>query len=76
VLLSTDFTCLTTVPNEFDADMLCSYLIGNGVQAFKKRSDLAAASLTPIGPAGPTEVWVPEPDLAAAQELLKQANET
>ncbi len=74
--MSTETAHLTTVPNEVEADILISFLVSNGIHAFSERSDLSAGAYGVTGSMGPTEVWVPAPDLAAAQDLLKEANET
>jgi enoyl-CoA hydratase/carnithine racemase len=53
--------------NEVEADMIIVRLRGAGIDAFSKGADLPG-----FGAAGGMEIYVDEPDAAAARELLEQ----
>jgi Putative prokaryotic signal transducing protein len=64
-----DFTTVTTVPSEAEAEMICARLREVGIECFQRKANLAA-SIEAAPYAGPRDVLVEDTKLDDARELL------
>jgi hypothetical protein len=62
---------LTVVPNQGEADMICSLLRANGITCAERPANAAIPGMTGFG--SWREILVPEDQLATARELLETA---
>jgi hypothetical protein len=67
---------LTTVPNELEAEMICSVLRDAGIKCFWRAQDPAVGFNVGSGAFGAHEVLVNPEDLEAAREVLESVDET
>ncbi len=67
--------CVTVVPNELTADLVCSFLREGGIRCGHRVTNIGAGSWDGVPNAGgPREVLVDPADLDAAHELLASAD--
>jgi hypothetical protein len=74
-----DLATVEVVPNEVEAELLCSLLREAGIECMYRQTDTAAGALGGLGAGGAQEVVVRAEDLAAAREVLaaqQSADET
>ena len=61
---------LTIVPDEIEAELVCSLLRTAGIESFHRKTDFAAAAWTGLLVGGPREILVRAGDLDSAPEVL------
>jgi type III secretory pathway lipoprotein EscJ len=61
---------LTIVPTEYEAEILCALLRTEGIECEQRRTNFGVGSMDGMPGGGPLEIFVPEQDLARAQEIL------
>jgi hypothetical protein len=64
---------LTLAPNVPMAELICSQLRANGIEAFVKRASVFDALVRTTSDFGPAEVWVGSHELQRAQALLESS---
>ena len=61
---------LTLVPSEYEAEMLCALLRTEGIDCDQRPTNLSVGMMDGMPGGGPREIFVGEPQLARAQEIL------